>query len=274
MWALPLSLVLLFQTATPNPAREGLTEFGRKNYTRAVELLTPAVSKLTVGSPGWNEAVLALGQSHFLLGHFTEAVPWLEKRHDAKPRPEADYMLSQAFLQTGQTAKARAVLGTLFNAPPDSPAARAITARMLIRLARNKEAQTELEAAVAADPKQPELHLILAELALATNQAETAAKHFREAVTLDASLPAAWLGLGEAESRLERWPDAIPALQKSIWLNPHTPQPYLALGKAYLRVKAYSNAETMLRKALELDPKNASAQNLLQQTLRLTNHQR
>jgi tetratricopeptide (TPR) repeat protein len=272
MWAIPVSLLLLFQTANTNPTRDGMLEFGRRNYARAIELLTPIFPKLKQGTPVFNEAALALGQSYFVLGRFTDAAAWLGKRMDAKPRPEADYMLSQALLQTGEYDKARAVLAALYNTEPDSPISRAITARMLIRMARNKEAQAELEAAVITAPTSPELRLILGELTLATNQPETAARHFREAARLDASLPAAWLGMGEAESRLEHWHDAIAALQKSIWLNPHAAQPYVALGKAYLRVKSLANAETMLRKALELDPGNASAQNLLQQVSRQTNH--
>lgn len=273
MWASILALSLFFQNsaATQSPVRDGLSEYNRKNYARAVELLAPAMATLKPGAPAYTEAVLALGQSYFLLGQFSDAVPWLEKRVEARSRPEIEYMLSQACLQVGLVEKGRAVLAKLYNAAPESAAAHALTARMLVRLARNKEAIQQLERAIAIDPKQADTHLMLGELTLAAGQAETAAKHFREALQLDPTAPASWLGLGEAESRLERWTEAIPALQKSIWLNPHVAPPYAALGKAYLRVKSLTNAETMLRKALELDPKNATAANLLQQTLRQTN---
>ncbi len=273
MWPVLIGMLLLQSTpSTPGALREGLAEYGNKNYKRAIELLTPAVETLKPGTPAYNEAVLALGQSHYLVGRFPEAAKWLEKRRDTKSRPEVEYMLSQTYLQLGDVPKARTLLAALFGAGADSAAAHAITARMLVRMARNKDAVEELQKAVAADPGQPDLHLMLGELTLAADQAETAAKHFRASLTLDPSAPAAWLGLGEAESRLERWPEAIPALQKSIWLNPHVAPPYVALGKAYLRVKSVSNAETMLRKALEIDPRNTSAQNLLQQTLRQSNH--
>jgi len=269
-----LALMLLLQQSPAliqSPVRDGLAEYGRKNYDHAVELLLPAIPSLKPGTGAYNESVLALGQSYFLTGKFGDSIPWLEKRVENKPRPEVEYMLVQACLQVGQVDKARAVLAKLYNTSPDSAAAWSLTGRMLVRLARNKDALQQLERAAEIDPKHADTWLMLGELNHSMGQAETAVKQFQTAIQLDPVSPAAWLGLGEALSKLERWTDAIPALQKSIWLNPHIAPPYAALGKAYLRVKSYPNAETMLRKALELDPKNATASNLLQQTLRQAN---
>jgi len=260
-------LLFFFQAASTTPAagavREGLAAYAQKDYQKTIQLLTPVVPKLKPDTPAWNEAVLALGQSHYFLAQYAEAAPFIELRRERRSRPELDYMLATTYLFLSQPAKARPLFAALFAAPPDSATAYFLTAQQMVRNGIQQPARPVLEQALALDPKLPGANLMLAELLQRANDAAAARKHLDAEVAAWPASAGAWHQLGEWESRQHHYPEAIRALQKSIWLNPYTAAPYLTLARAYQQVKSLSNAENMARKALELEPANKTAQAIL-----------
>ncbi len=260
------ALLLLLQSTTDHAA--GLSEYRQRNYAKAAETLEHAVRAERAGSPEYKESTLLLGQSYYLLNQFDKAIPWLEQAATEPAAPaEISYMLGNAYLLSGNAAKAQIAFAQLFGKQPYSAAAALILAQMMVRNELWDAADSVLKKALAADPRIPEAHYLLGIVAVSRGDLDRSAAEFEQETALNPNFAMAYYRLGDAYGRREEWDRAIVQLQRSIWLNPNYSGPYILLGKAYLRKDDLVNAEGTLRTALRLDPQNASAQYLLGQTL-------
>ena len=209
-----------------------------------------------------------IGRSEYLAGHIPEAIPWLEKaRQQGARNNELLFVLGNSYLQTRQIPKARGAFADLYGVPAGSGAARAVTARLLMRLEFEDDAQAELEAAVAREPKLPEAHYMLGEIAIYRAQIDRAVAELNREIAVNPGFAMAYYRLGDAYTRREDWEHAVPPLQRAVWLDPTYSGPYIVLGKTYLKKGDLPEAERMLRRALQLDPRNSSAHYLLGRTL-------
>ena len=246
----------------------GVAAYGRHDYAKAAESLRTAISGEVPDSAAYRESALLLGQSLYLSGALTEAIPWLEKalRFDVRAN-EVLYMLGTAYLRTGKASQAGIAFSQLFAVKAGSAAAHLLTAQMMVRLELEEQAEKELESALALDPRIPEAHFLLGELAIYHGEFEQAVLQLNAEIAINPNFSQAYYRLGDAYTRRERWAEAIPLLQKAIWLNPIFSGPYILLGKAYLKTNELPDAEGMLRRAIQMDPQNSSAYYLLGQTL-------
>jgi len=209
-----------------------------------------------------------IGRSEYLAGHIQAAIPWLEKARAAGARNnELFFVLGNCYLQAHQVPKGRAAFADLYGVPPESGAARLVTAHMLLRLELEDDAQAELEAALAREPKLPEAHYMLGEIAIYRAQIERAVDELSHEIARNPGFAMAYYRLGDAYTRREDWEHAVPPLQRAVWLDPTYSGPYILLGKTYLKKGDLPEAERMLRRALKMDPRNASAHYLLGRTL-------
>ena len=257
-----LMLLLAIQTAY----QRGLDLYNQHKYAEAIPALEEAARAEDPHSTEYQETVLLIGQSYFLLSQAANAIPWLEKVPMVN---EANYMLGYAYLQTGQQQKSEVAFARLFGLKPDSPGAHLLAAQMMLKKEYEAQAMTEVQQAIALDPKLPEAHFLLAEMEIYRGQLDAAIQDLERELAINPNFSMAWYRLGDAYSRQEKWDLAIPNLQRAIWLNPDFSGPFILLGKCYFKQHNYSNAEGILRRALILDPQNASATYLLGQTLML-----
>jgi tetratricopeptide (TPR) repeat protein len=249
----------------------GVAYYHADDHVRAIEQLTTVVGKLPEGSVERREAIQVLGLSHFIVGHFAEAVPFLEAtRVWAADNPELGYVLGQTYVQVRQPDRARATFARTFGLAAESAAAHLIAAQMMIRLDFEDFAETELKRAIEKDPKLPQAHALLGQLAMFRGRLDEAISLTEREIALNPGNAMALAQLGDALVRQSKWDDAVVALQKSIWLNPFYSAPYILLGKAYMKKEQPATAEGMLQRAIQYDPNNRAAHYLLGQLFQQT----
>jgi tetratricopeptide (TPR) repeat protein len=247
---------------------EGVAAYHADQYVRAIERLSPVVPTLPAGSVGRREPVQVLGLSYYLAGRLPEAMPLLEETAAwASDNVEFAQVLGMAFIQGRQPDKARAALARAFGVADGSPAARLLTAQMMVRVEFFDLAEAELRAALAEDPRLPRAHFLLGLAAIARNRPDEAGELFEKELAVNPSDAMALYRVGEARARKSDWDGAILALQRSIWINPFYSGPYIVLGRAYLAKGHLQTAEGMLRRAVDYDPNNKAARYLFGQAL-------
>ena len=246
----------------------GVAYFHANDPARAIEHLTPVVTRLAPGSLERREAVQVLGLSHYLAGHLAESIPYLEEVRPLMPDDvKLAYALGMAYAQTRQPDKAREAFARTFHVAPDSAAGHLIAGQMMNRLELEAYAEAELHAALQKDPKLPEAHYLLGQIAIFRSRFDEGLALMREELAINPAHAMALYRIGDIHSRQLKWDAAITALQQSLWINPYYSGPYILLGKAYSKTGQIEAAEDMLRRAVLYDPNNKSAHYLLAQVL-------
>jgi tetratricopeptide (TPR) repeat protein len=249
----------------------GVAYYHADDHVHAIEQLTAVAGRLPEGSVERREAIQVLGLSHFIVGHFAEAVPFLEAtRVWAADNLELGYVLGQTYVQVRQPDRARATFARTFGLAAESAAAHLIAAQMMIRLDFEDFAETELKRAIGKDPTLPQAHALLGQLAMFRGRLEEAVSLTERELALNPGNAMALAQLGDALVRQSKWDDAVVALQKSIWLNPFYSAPYILLGRAYMKKGQPATAEGMLERAIQYDPNNRAAHYLLGQLFQQT----
>ena len=265
---LELLAALWLAASVPSAGHQhGLDLYKQKDYASAIAALEQAAQTESPGSLEFRESALLIGQSYFMLARAPKAIPWLEKLPEVN---EANYMLGYAYLQNAQPDKSEAAFARLFGLKPESAAAHATAAQMMLKKEFQDQAATEAAKALSLDPNVARAHYLLGEIAISHGDLDGAIGHLDQEIAVDPGYSMAWYRLGDAYVRGEHWASAIPNLQRAVWLDPNFSGPFILLGKCYFKERNFSNAEGMLRAALTLDPRNREATYLLGQTLLAT----
>jgi tetratricopeptide (TPR) repeat protein len=252
----------------------GLAYHQKRDYVRAVEHLSASIKAMPETDGDYRQAIQLLGISHYLLGHYREAIPYLERASRLMPdSAEITYALGTCYIQTRNPDKSREVFARMFKVQPSSASAYLINAQMMVRQQFEELAELELKRALELDPKLPQVNFLLGEMAIFHAEIDRGIALLQKEIEINPAFALAYYWLGEAYSRQLKWDEAVAPLQKSIWLNPYFSGPYIVLGKVYLKKEELPNAESMLRRAAQMDPNNFSAHHLLAQVLQRANRQ-
>ncbi len=252
----------------------GLAYHQKRDYVRAVEHLSAAIKAMPETGVEFRRATQLLGLSHYLLGHYREAIPYLEKTSQLVPDSlEISYALGACYIQTRNPDKSREVFAWMFKLQQSSAAAYLINAQMMVRQQFEELAEQELKRALELDAKLPQANFLLGEMAIYHAEIDRGIALLQKEIEINPAFALAYYWLGEAYTRQLKWDEAIAPLQKSIWLNPYFSGNYIVLGKVYLKKGELENAESMLRRATQMDPNNFSAHHLLAQVLQRGNKQ-
>jgi tetratricopeptide (TPR) repeat protein len=250
----------------------GFAYYQKNDHARAIEYLSMAVREVREDKSQYQQGVQMLGLSHYLMGHFKEAIPYLEQvRHWSPDSEETAYVLGLSYIQTHSPEKAREAFARMFRVPPTSASAYLINAQMLMRQQFEDLAEKELRKALELDPKLPQVNFLLGEIAIFRAEIDRGIELLQNEIAINPAFSMAYYRLGEAYTRQLKWDEAVAPLQKSIWLNPYFSGPYIVLGKVHLKKGDLVNAEAVLRRALTMDPNNFSGHQLLAQVLRQGN---
>jgi tetratricopeptide (TPR) repeat protein len=244
----------------------------KRDYVQAVEQLSAAVKRIPQKDAKYRNAIQILGLSHYILGHPTDAIPYLEETSRLLPdSAEIAYALGSCYIQTHDRDKSREIFARMFKVRSSSAAAYLINAQMMMRQRFEVLAEQELQKALALDPKLPQINFLLAEISIYHAQIDRGIALLQREIEINPTFAMAFYWLGEAYTRKLSWDEAVGPLQRSIWLNPYFSGPYIVLGKVYLKKGDLQNAEAMLRRATQMDPNNFSAHHLLAQVLQRVN---
>lgn len=249
------------------PLARGLEAFEKRDFASAIRLLEPLCADPS-SAADCARARLALATSYFLLSRFQDAAASLA-RLSGPERASAEvlHMSITSNIHLGDQIAALRDIAALYRLPPDSPEARLMLARMMIRNERESEAERILHELAALKPPPPGANYFLGIVYLHLARLDDAIAALDSEARLNPAYADVHYKLGDAYSRKQQWNQAIPHLQKSIWLNPDQSGPYFLLGKAYFQIGNLTNAEAMLRRALAIDPNSSSATYALAQVL-------
>jgi superkiller protein 3 len=250
----------------------GLAYHQKRDYVHAVEQLSVAIKAIPETNGDYRKAIQLLSISHYLLGHYREAIPYLEKTNSLIPdSDQISYALGACYIQTRNPDKSRETFARMFKVQSSSAAAYLINAQMMVRQQFEELAEAEIKKALELDSKLPQANFLLGEMAIYHAEIDRGIALLQKEIEINPAFALAYYWLGEAYSRQLKWDEAIAPLQKSIWLNPYFSGPYIVLGKVHLKKEELPNAEVMLRRAVQMDPNNFSAHHLLAQVLQRAN---
>jgi len=250
----------------------GTIYYQKNDFPRTIQHISSALENPASNPSERWQMVQMLALSHYALGHFKDAIPYLEQVQANVPNnTEIAYALGNSYVITHDAGKARASYARLFQVSPDSAAAHLINAQMMVRQQFEEVAEKELRRAAELDPKLSQVNFMLGEMAIYRARIDEGIGFLSKEITLNPGFGMAYYRLGEALTRQLKWTEAIAPLQKAVLLNPNFSGSYIVLGKVYLKQNNLDNAEAMLRRASQMDPNNFSAHHLLAQVLQQAN---
>src|SRR5712692_1933413 len=238
----------------------GVAQFQQQNFPEAIRHLWAALQLEAENSSPWKQTVETLAMAYYFSNRSPDALPLLEK---AVTWNAGDtyfrYALAMAQVYARQPEAARGSFAALFDLPPDSPEALALTADFLFREKLTAEAEKLILEAQKKRPDLPNVDYRLALIALSNGALADAVKHLEKELARDPTHPMAWYYLGYAYNRQGKLDEAIRSLQRSIWLNLRATESYILIADAYTAHGKHVEAEQALKRALELAPQNYEA---------------
>lgn len=268
----------------------------RKALNQVTNLLDPLPLEYLRYRP---QVLMLGGMSHFALGQYEKAKPYLELtlRQDAnspvskllasiylrekrvdkavesleaylRVRPDdrqAVMMLASSQMSLGRHAQAGRLMEEALK-KGDDPTARAMLGISLVGAGKLEPAASELEAALKKDPGQVQAGVSLAGLYIASGQGAKAVAVAEGLVKQRPKDPGLLNLLGSAKASRGDVPGAAAAFEQALALDPAFVEPQLNLARLEIDQRAFDVAQARLNKLLAKDEKNADA---LMETARL-----
>ena len=198
-----------------------LALFKAGDLKAAIPEFTILLKSAPPASPEALRYTILLGMSHYGLGQFTEAAPFLKKAADAdSSNLPIRLALAHSYLWSKQNNKVLDVYHQILTLDPDS-------------------AEADMLAGEALDEM---------------NDSSGAIEMFRKAVKAKPSEPNVHFGLGYLLWSQKQYPEAITEFQAELANDPNHAQSMLYTGDAYIQMNQYADAAPLLEKALKLDP--------------------
>lgn len=264
-----------------------LALFKNGQFKEAIPEFSTLLKAAPPDAPEAQRLTILLGMSHYGLGEYTEAIPYLKQgaAHDAQNLP-LRLALAHSCLWTRQNQCVMDVYHEILDLNAESAEADMLAGEALDEMKDNDGATRMFRAAVKANPKEPNVHFGLgyllwtqkqyaeasaefqAELAndpvhvqslmylgdtlLQLNKAEEARPLLARAIELDASLWLANLDLGIIDSDAGRNEDALRELQAAAKVKDDEVNVHWRLGRLYRAMGRKDEAKVEFDKASTL----------------------
>jgi tetratricopeptide (TPR) repeat protein len=233
----------------------GLALFKAGEMKEAVQTFGPLLKHLPPSSPDAQRLTILLGMSHYALGEFASAVPYLKQ---AAGRDPANLGLRLSLAHSCLwTKQYQCVLDTyheilLLNA--ESAEADMLAGEALDEMKDHLGAIKQFRAAVQANPKEPDVHFGLGYLLWSQRQYEEAASEFQAELANSPTHEQARLYLGDAQMQMSHPEAAIPILEQVERAAPTLALAHLDLGVLYDDAGRRDDALRELKIAEKLTP--------------------
>jgi len=247
----------------------GLALFKNGDYKEAIEIFDPLLKKEPPSSPEVDRLSILLGMSHFGLGQYAQAVPYLQKAasHDPQNLP-LRLTLAHSCLLSNQYQCVLDTYHEILALNAESAEADMLVGEALDEMKDSTGAIREFRAAVQVNPKEPNVHFGLGYLLWTLKQYDEAAKEFQAELDNDPDHIQALLYLADCEIQMQQMQAAEPILTKALKLNPASSMGHLDLGIVYVETDRKGDAMRELRIATKLAPQDVAAHFRLAQLYR------
>ena len=238
----------------------GLAYFKAGEYKDTILQLRPLLKTQPPSSDEAQQLTLLIGMSHFGLGEYAAAAPYLKKAADRDARNLPLLLtLAHSCLLSKQYQCVLDEFHRIIALNPDSAEARMLAGEALDEMKETVNATREFRAAVLANPKEPNVHFGLGYMLWKQGQNQEAAQEFQAELDNFPEHGLAMLYLADSDIKMNQLEDARPLLEKVVKTNPANSMGHLDLGIIYTKAGQREDALRELKTVIALKPDDVSA---------------
>ena len=233
----------------------GLALFKDGQYEQAIQIFAPMFKSLPPVSPERQRLAILVGMSHYGLGQYQAAVPYLREAadEDAQNLPLL-LTLAHSCLLSKQYPCVLDTYHRMVAQNAESAEADMLVGEALDEMKDTAGATREFRAAVQTNPKEPNAHFGLGYLLWKQMQYQEAAQEFQAELANTPDYPQAMLYLADAYIQMNRMEDAEPLLKKLVNSAPAIARARLDLGIVYAAADRKEDALREFKAAAALKP--------------------
>ena len=228
----------------------GLALFKATRFPEAITAFTAELHK----HPNDQRLTILLGMSHYGMGDYLVAVPYLQRAATNDTANLAIRLtLAHSCLWSKQYQCVMDVSKEILALNPDSAEADILTGEALDEQGDDVGATEQFRAAAKAKPREPNVHFGLGYLLWKQSKYEEAAVEFQAELANDPSSVQSIAYLADSWVELNKYDKAEPELKRAIAAIPTIEMAHRDLGIIYASTGRNEAAETELKRAIELD---------------------
>ena len=235
----------------------GLALFKSNQYPAAIKAFADELQK----HAGDQRLLILLGMSHYGMGDYLVAIPYLQKAAENDP---SNLPLRLAWAHSCMGSKqydcVLQVYRQILALNADSAEADMLAGEALDEKGDDAGAVEQFRAAIQANPNEPNAHFGLGYLLWTQHHYREAADEFKAELAVGSAQPQAQAFLGDALVELHEYAEAQPELEAASHAN--TPASaamiHRDLGIVYSQAGRREDAVAELRQAIALDPKDVT----------------
>ena len=233
----------------------GLALFKAAQFPDAIKSFTAEIRK----HPGDQRLTILLGMSHYGMGDYLVAIPYLRKAASNDPQNLPLRMaLAHSCLWSKQYQCVLDVYQEILALNAESAEADMLAGEALDEKGDSAGAIDQFRAAAVANPKEPNVHFGLGYLLWTHSQYADAAKEFQSELDNDPQHTQARVYLADSLVELNEFGKALPELEQVVKADPSEALAHRDLGIVYADAGRKEEAVKELQKAIELDPKDVA----------------
>jgi len=239
----------------------GLAYFKAGEYKDAILQLGPLLKTQPPASSEETQRVsLLVGMSHYGLGEFAAATPYLKRAAESDAQNLTLLLtLAHSCLLSKQYQCVLDEFHRIVALSPDSAEAHMLAGEALDEMNDAQGAIREFRIAVQANPKEPNVHFGLGYLLLSEGQFQDAVPEFQAELLNIPGHAQATLYLADAEVHMNQFDAARPLLEQVVKSNPASSVVHLDLGIVYSEAGQKEDALRELKQAETLNSTDATA---------------
>jgi tetratricopeptide (TPR) repeat protein len=234
----------------------GLAYFKAGDYKQAIVELDP----LQKTQPGDQRLIILIGMSHYGLGQFAAAAPYLKQGVENDPQNlNLLLTLAHSCLLSSQYPCVLDAYHRIIALNAESAEADMLVGEALDEMKDTEGAIRELRAAIAANPKEPNANFGLGYLLWTKGEYPEAARQFQAEIDNAPEHFQATLYLANSYIQMSKQDDAKPLLLKLVKVNPASSMAHLDLGMVYADEGQNQDALKEFQTAAKLAPNDVNA---------------
>jgi len=237
----------------------GLALFKDGQDKEALEIFDSLLQSQPPASPETQRLTLLVGMSHYGLGEYKAAVPYLQRSADMDPQNLSLLLaLAHSCLLSKQYQCVLDAYHRIIAQNAESAEADMLVGETLDEMDDLDGATREFRAAVKANPKEPNAHFGLGYLLWKQFKYPEAAQEFQAELDNNPGYTQTMLYLADADVRMNLEKEALPLLESVVKLHPGIAMGHLDLGIAYANENQTEKALREFKTAEAIKPKDVN----------------
>jgi tetratricopeptide (TPR) repeat protein len=236
-----------------------LALFKSGDLKAAIPEFTAILKAAPPDSPDAQRLTILIGMSHYGLGEYPAAAPFLKQAADRDPQNlPLRLALAHSYMWSKQFKYVLDVYHEILALDPDSAEADMLAGEALDEMKDNAGATQMFRNAVKANPREPNAHFGLGYLLWSQKIYPEAASEFRAELANDPNHIQATVYLADTYIQMNQFSDARPLLEKAVQMEPSASLAHLDLGIIYTEADRKEDALRELTLAAKLAPNDVN----------------